>query len=158
MGPHEVCSALASPTVSACLPEQFTAVGVILVIDCFLQNTTEMEGQPAQSENQHEAEHRLRHFPPLHTQRQILMLLSASVHPSLMVTVVLDVHSCHLHVYLFHVVVERDAHAFFATEHLTGHESVEDPCAGQREAEIEAEQPPVFHILVELEEEKDPVK
>ncbi len=148
MGSHEVCSAFASPTASACLPEQFTAVGVIFVVDSFLQNTAEMKRQPAQSKNQHEAEHRLRHFPPLHTQRQILMLPSASFLPSV------NVHSCPFHVYLFHVVVERDAHAFFATKHLTGHESVEDSCAGQREAEIEAKQPPILHILVELEEQK----
>ena len=55
-----------------------------------------------------------------------------------------------LHVYLFHVVVERDAHAFFATEHLTGHERVKYSCTGQWEAEIEAKQPPVFNFLVEL--------
>ena len=53
------------------------------------------------------------------------------------------------------MVVECNAHAFFATEHLTGHECVEDSCAGQWEAEIEAEQPPIFDILVELE--KDPI-
>lgn len=52
-----------------CLPEQFTAVGVILVVDCFLQNTAEMKGQPAESENQHKAKHCLRYFPPLHTQK-----------------------------------------------------------------------------------------
>lgn len=64
----------------------------------------------------------------------------------------------HRHLYLFHVVVECDAHAFFATEHLAGHECVEDCCAGQWEAEIEAKQPPVFHVLVELEKEKWPVE
>lgn len=88
MGSHDICSVFASHTVSACLPEQFTAVGVILVIDCFLQNTAEMQGKPAESEDQHEAEHRLRHFPPLHTQRQILMLLSASVFVLQLVTAV----------------------------------------------------------------------
>lgn len=86
------------------------------------------------------------------------MLLSASVFPSLMFIVVQNDSSSHLYVYLFHVVIECDAHAFFATEHFTGHERVEDSGAGQREAEIEAKQPPVFHILVELETEKDPVK
>lgn len=100
MGSHEVRSAFASPAVSACLPEQFTAVGVILVVDCFLQNTAEMKGQPAESKNQHQAEHRLRHFPPLHTQRQILMPLSSSIIPSLTVTVNMNVpadiciHTC----------------------------------------------------------------
>lgn len=53
-------------------------------------------------------------------------------------------------IHLLHVVVEGDAHAFFATEHLTGHESVEDRGAGQREAEVEAKEPPVFHIPVKL--------
>ena len=67
MGSHDVCSIFVSPTVSACLPEQFTAVGVILVIGCFLQNTAEMKGQPAESKNQHQAEHCLCYFPPLHT-------------------------------------------------------------------------------------------
>lgn len=117
---HTLCT-------SVCLPEQFTAVGVILVVDCFLQNTAEMKGQPAESKNQHQAEHRLRYFPPLHTQRQILMLLDAFVFPSITVTV----HVSHLRAYLFHVVIEGDAHAFFAAEHLTGHECVEDSCAGQ---------------------------
>lgn len=51
--------------LSTCLPEQLTAVGVILIIDCFLQNTAEMKGQPAESKNQHQAEHRLCYFPPL---------------------------------------------------------------------------------------------
>lgn len=56
--------------------------------------------------------------------------------------------------YLLHVVVEGDAHAFFPTEHFTGHKRVEDSCAGQREAEIEAKEPPDFHILVELGKER----
>lgn len=60
--------------------------------------------------------------------------------------------------YLLHVVIECDAHAFFTTQHLTGHESVEDSRAGQWKAEIEAKQPPVFDILVELEEKKLPSK
>lgn len=72
-----MCGSLCLPSVSLCLPEQFTAVGVILVIDCFLQNAAEMKRQPAQSKNQHQAEHRLGHFPPLHRQRQILMLPKA---------------------------------------------------------------------------------
>lgn len=53
------------PAVCTCLPEQLTAIGVIFVVDSFLQNTAEMKGQPAQSKNQHQAEHRLRYFPPL---------------------------------------------------------------------------------------------
>lgn len=52
------------------------------------------------------------------------------------------------------MVVERDPHAFLATEHLAGHERVEDPRAGQREAEVEAEQPKVFNFLVQLAEKK----
>lgn len=50
------------------------------------------------------------------------------------------------------MVVECDAHAFFAAEHLTGHETVEDSRADQRETEIEAKQPPVLRFLVELGE------
>lgn len=60
-------------------------------------------------------------------------------------------HRRRLHVsYLLHVVVESDAHPFFATEHLAGHERVEDSRAGQWEAEIETKQPPVLDFLVEL--------
>ena len=70
MGSHEVRSVFVSPAVRARLPEQFTAVGVVLVVDCFLQNTAEMKGQPAESKNQHQAEDRLRHFPPLRTERE----------------------------------------------------------------------------------------
>ena len=62
-----------------------------------------------------------------------------------------------LFTYLFHVVIECDAHAFFTAKHLTGHKGVEDSCAGQGEAEVEAKQPPIFHILVELEKNRDPV-
>lgn len=53
--------------------------------------------------------------------------------------------------YLLHVVVERDPHALLAAEHLAGHECVEDPRAGQREAKVEAKQPPVLHFLIKLE-------
>lgn len=59
--------------------------------------------------------------------------------------------------YLFHVVVESDPHAFFAAEHLAGHECVEECSARQGQTEIEAKQPPVFHILVELERIKQKV-
>ena len=52
--------------------------------------------------------------------------------------------------YLLHVVVEGDAHALLVPQHLTGHECVEDSSAGQRQAEVEAEEPPVLHVLVEL--------
>lgn len=52
--------------------------------------------------------------------------------------------------YLFHVIVESDTHAFLAAQHFAGHECVEDPSAGQRQAEVESKQPPVLHILVEL--------
>lgn len=52
------------------------------------------------------------------------------------------------------MVVERNAHALFTTEHLTRHECVENPCTCEREAEIEAKQPPVFDLLVELEKEQ----
>ena len=67
---HEVRGVFVSPAVSARLPEQLTAVGVVLVVDGFLQNTAEMKGQPAESKNQHQAEDRLRYFPPLRTERK----------------------------------------------------------------------------------------
>lgn len=82
----------------------------------------------------------------------MFMPLSVSASPSIMITVVPTFSR--LHEYLFHVVVECDSHALFAAEHLAGHECVEDSSAGQWDTEIEAKQPPVFHILVELEKEK----
>ena len=48
-------------------PEQLAAVGVLLVVDGELQDATQMEGQPAQSEHEHQAKHRLSHLPPLDT-------------------------------------------------------------------------------------------
>lgn len=134
--------------ISAGLPEQLTAVGVILVIDCFLQNTAEMKGQPAEGENQDETEHRLGHFPPLKQKHKENNLDCPGCFGQ---SILLPMSSAgNLHVYLLHVVVERDAHAFFATEHLTGHECVEDSRASQWKAEIEAKEPPVFNFLVEL--------
>lgn len=56
--------------------------------------------------------------------------------------------------YLLHVVVERDSHALLAAEHLTGHECVEDSRASQREAEVEAKQPPVLYFLIKLDPKK----
>jgi len=47
------------------LPEQLTSVGVCLVIDGLFEDTAEVEGQPAESEDHHEAEHRLGHLPAL---------------------------------------------------------------------------------------------
>lgn len=52
--------------------------------------------------------------------------------------------------YPFHVVIEGNSHAISLAQHLTGHESVEDTSACQRQAEIEAKKPPVLHISVEL--------
>lgn len=129
------------------VPEQFTAIGVVLVVDRFLQNSTEMKRQPAQSKNQHQAENRLGYFPTLQhpqtkTNREFLRTLAVRGYVVI------------LHAYLFHVVVEGDAHSFLATEHFTGHECVEDSRAGQREAEIESKEPPVLHILVELRDKE----
>lgn len=74
MDSHEVRSIFVSLAVFLCLPEQFTAVGVILVIDCFLQNTAQMKRQPAESENQYQAENCLCHLPPL-KERKMLSLM-----------------------------------------------------------------------------------
>lgn len=49
------------------LPEQFAAVGIFLIVDGELQDTAEVERQPAQSEHQNQAEHCLRHLPSLNT-------------------------------------------------------------------------------------------
>ena len=62
-----------------CIPEQFTAVGVILVIDRLLEYTTEVKRQPAQGKYQHQAEHCLGHFPPLenHKHTKTMLVVSA---------------------------------------------------------------------------------
>lgn len=57
--------------------------------------------------------------------------------------------------YLLHVVVEGYAHSLPAAEHFARHQGVEDSRAGQGKAEVEAEEPPVLHILVELRREGD---
>lgn len=56
------------------------------------------------------------------------------------------------------MVVESDPHSVPLAEHLTGHEGIEDARAGQRQAEVEAEEPPVFHLLVELGTERRGVR
>lgn len=43
-------------------------------------------------------------------------------------------------------------------QHLPGHEGVEDGRPGQRHAEVEAEEPPVLHRLIELMEWKEKSK
>lgn len=54
---------------------------------------------------------------------------------------------------LFEVLTESDPEAAIpAVEHLAGHESVEDSCANQWYAKVEAKQPPVLCISVELHE------
>lgn len=40
--------------------------------------------------------------------------------------------------------------SLLVSEHLAGHQAVEDGGARQRDAEVEAEQPPVLGVLVEL--------
>lgn len=51
------------------------------------------------------------------------------------------------------MVVECYSHAIPLAQHLTRHEGIEDASAGQRQAEVEAKKPPIFHILVELQME-----
>lgn len=51
--------------VSKYLPEQLTAIRVSGVIDCLLQNAAEVQGQPAEGKDQHQAENSLGHFPAL---------------------------------------------------------------------------------------------
>lgn len=46
-------------------PEQLAAVRVLLVVDGELQDAAEVERQPAQGEDQDQAEHRLSNLPPL---------------------------------------------------------------------------------------------
>lgn len=53
--------------------------------------------------------------------------------------------------YLLEVFAEGNPQAAISpVEHLTGHEGVEDGRAHQRHAEVEAEEPPVLHVLVKL--------
>ena len=47
------------------LPEQFTSVGVCLVIDGLFEDAAEVERQPAECKDHHEAEHSLGHLPTL---------------------------------------------------------------------------------------------
>lgn len=42
------------------------------------------------------------------------------------------------------MVAERNLHAILLPQHLTGHQGVENGSAGQRQAEIHTEQPPVL--------------
>lgn len=57
--------------------------------------------------------------------------------------------------YLLEVFTEGNPQASIPpVEHLTGHEGVEDGRAHQRHAEVEAEEPPVLHVLVKLSSEE----
>lgn len=47
------------------LPEQFTSVGVCLVINGLLEDAAEVERKPAECKDHHEAEHCLGHLPAL---------------------------------------------------------------------------------------------
>lgn len=47
------------------LPEQFTSVGVCLVIDGLFEDAAEVERQPAEREDHHQAEDCLGHLPAL---------------------------------------------------------------------------------------------
>ena len=54
--------------------------------------------------------------------------------------------------HLFEMLAQGDAEATVAVvEHLTGHQCVEDGRAHQRDAEVEAKQPPVLHVFVVLQ-------
>lgn len=107
-----------------------------------------MKGQPAESKNQHQTENGLCYFSPLNQQQTN----TETVNYNKFRLQERDRNVTFAH--LFHVIIECDAHAFIATKHFTGHERVEDSCAGQWEAEIETKEPIVFHILVELGKEK----
>lgn len=116
-----------------------------------------MQGQPAEGKDQHQAENSLGHFPALKTkpkkknqeEQKVIETSSLKSH------VITRLHrSAPELFYLFHVVIECNAHDFFATEHLTGHECVEDGRTGQREAEVETKQPPVLGLLVQLEQQQ----
>lgn len=55
-------------------------------------------------------------------------------------------------VHLLEVLAQCDPQAsFLMSEHLAGHQAVENSREGQRNAEVEAKQPPVLRIPVELQ-------
>ena len=59
-------------------------------------------------------------------------------------------------VYLFQVFAESYAEAALAmTQHLAGHQAVEQPGTRQRNAEVEPKQPPVLCVPVELEHNRE---
>lgn len=98
--------------------KQFTSVLVHLVIHSFLQNTAQVEREPAKRKNNNQAENCLGHFPTL-----------------------------------FEMFAEGNPQAAIpSVQHLTSHEGIEDCGAHQWHTEIEAKEPPVLYILVELHE------
>lgn len=55
---------------------------------------------------------------------------------------------------LLQVVAEGDLDAILLPQHLAGHQGVENGSAGQRQAEVHAEQPPVLCRLIKLRKQK----
>lgn len=56
---------------------------------------------------------------------------------------------------LFDVVAKGDLHPVLLPQHLAGHQGVEDGRAGQRQAEICAEQPPVLCWFIKLHKKEE---
>lgn len=47
------------------LPQKLTAVGIVFIINGQLEDPAQVEGQPAEAEDQHQAEHCLCHLTSL---------------------------------------------------------------------------------------------
>lgn len=58
------------------VPEQLTAVWILLVVNGELQDAAEVERQPAQGEDQDQGEHCLGNLPPLDKQTTRLMWIN----------------------------------------------------------------------------------
>ena len=115
---------------------------IVGFVDGSLQQATQVKWEPAQSEDQHQAEHGFSHFSTLQRERGVRSRSSET----------LCLLSMCVSVYLFKVFTQGDPQtSLLVSEHLTGHQAVEHRRTGQRNAEVEAKQPPVLRIPVELE-------
>lgn len=103
-----------------------------------------MQREPAEGEDEDEAEDGFGNLPPLSGNDKLMELKKKRCRSS--ATFGPD---------LFEVLGESDAQAAVpVVEHLAGHQCVEDGCARQWHAEVEAEKPPVLCLNVKLRVKK----
>ena len=128
------------------LLQQLAAVSVVGSVDGSLQQATQVKREPAQSEDQNQAEHGFGHLTALWRDKP------ASESDSLCRHQKLGSSSSCLCVYLFDVFAQGDPQTSLpVSQHLASHQAVEDRREDHRHAEVEAKQPPVLRIPVELE-------